>query len=118
MKKIEATAKTPEIIINEKDFEINISGVIIPENLRDYFVVFEKEIFDIYDKNGKITLNFYLNYFNTIAAKHLYELFKKLRDKKGVSIKWFYNAEDEDIYESGIELQELAKINFELIAKD
>lgn len=113
MRKIEAKSKTPEILIDESGSEIKLKGILVPENPTEFFNILNTEITDIYNKNQKLSLSFQLEYFNTGAAKYLYEMFKMLKGHNNLKIIWLYDADDEDIYESGIQFQELSEICFE-----
>ena len=115
MKTIEATAKTPQIVIDDKSSLMKISGKLIPENPKDFFTDFSKNVEDLYLVSNKMVLEFSFDYFNTSAAKYLSDFFKQLKIKENVTVKWFYEADDEDMFESGELFAEMAKLKFELI---
>ncbi|MDQ3394085.1 MAG: DUF1987 domain-containing protein, partial [Bacteroidota bacterium] len=60
-----------------------------------------------------------LEYFNTSSSKCLVEVFRKLEKLhnigKEIKIRWFYEAEDEDMLESGEDFKEILKIPIELL---
>ncbi|MDR2836236.1 MAG: DUF1987 domain-containing protein [Bacteroidales bacterium] len=112
---IKATNKTPEIIINSETSEIFVKGILIPENPLEFFNKINLEIDNLLNKNSKLILALNLQYFNTGATKYLFELFKKLKNRNNVKIIWYYESDDEDIYESGKEFQSLTNIDFEFI---
>jgi hypothetical protein len=113
MKIIEAGSKTPKIEIDSTNSVVIISGRLIPENPKIFFEDLTNIVNEVYENNGKILLNFKFEYFNTGAAKYLYEFFKNIKQKNSVNIVWEYEADDEDIYESGKEFSELTGLNFE-----
>ena len=115
MKTIEATAKTPQIMIDNKNSLMKISGKLIPENPKDFFTDFNKDAEDLYLISNKIELDFSFDYFNTSAAKYLSDFFKQLKIKENVTVKWFYETDDEDMLESGELFAEMAKLKFEMI---
>lgn len=118
MKNIPGTSKTAEISINTEISEISIKGVIIPENPQIFFAELENTINEYKKSAEKLVLNFDLEYFNTGAARYLYKLFKDLKtDKFPVLVKWHYDADDEDILESGQEFEELSGLEFKFILK-
>ncbi len=109
---ISSTGKTPEIVISDKSGTVSIKGVLIPENPNEYFNKIVPLITDAYNYNNQLTLNIDLDYFNTGAAKYLYDLLKSFTGKDDVNIIWYYEEDDEDILESGQEYETLTKLNF------
>ncbi len=117
-KTINAAAKTPEVIANTITGEISIIGVIIPENPIPFFISLNELIEQCKTDSNSLIINFDLEYFNTGAARYLYEMMKKLKDYPQTTINWHYELDDEDIYESGIEFKELSGLSFNFIVKD
>jgi hypothetical protein len=117
IKTIEKGSKTPLIIADTDLALIKISGVIIPENPIPLF----EEIMDltklVSEKNKVITVEFDLEYFNTGAARYIYDYLKNLKLITYPTIKWFYEKDDEDILESGQEFSAMTGIEFSLIEK-
>src|SRR5574344_796942 len=111
---IETTNKSPEVIADEEKSQIEIKGVIIPENPHDFFDLLNNYIDNTYSLHNKIELIFKLDYFNTSSAKFLFDLLKKISINKNLTISWYYEKDDEDIYDSGKEFENLisAKFNF------
>lgn len=112
-----ATAKTPEVNIDNQNGKIELSGVIIPENPMIFFGQLELIIEECKLSSEKLNFDFKLDYFNTGAARYLYDMFKKLKDHPKCNVNWYYEPDDEDIYESGIEFQQLSGLNFSFIKK-
>ncbi|MGP1362589.1 MAG: SiaC family regulatory phosphoprotein, partial [Bacteroides sp.] len=61
-----------------------------------------------------------LEYFNTSSSKCILDIFKRLGlihelPGKKVEIKWYYYADDEDMYESGNDYSSIVKVPFELV---
>ncbi len=116
-KTINSTDRTPEIVIDDNLKTISIKGVIIPENPINFFVDFNNMVLEKYHNWSKIIIEFDLEYFNTGAAKHLYDLLKKFEDKTKIIIHWHYEKDDEDILETGKDYEQLTKLVFKYIAK-
>jgi len=115
---IEMTPKTPLIQFDASVGELEFQGRSIPENSIEFYT----PVFNWIDKyllnpkedtQGKIQLE----YFNTSSSKCLLDIFKKLQNlhssgKSKVSIKWFYEEDDEDMLEAGEDYQAIIKVPF------
>ena len=71
---------------------------------------------------GRLSIDFKLEYFNSIAAKYLYALLHKFpvihTNRADISIRWYYDAPDQDMKEAGEEFANLITVPFEIIAID
>jgi hypothetical protein len=69
--------------------------------------------------NGKTSVNIKLEYFNTSSSKCILDIFRKLEliHKKGneVEINWYYEEDDEDMFEAGEDYQSIINIPFKMI---
>lgn len=110
---LEASKKTPEISILEESASVIIKGRLIPEDPESIFSKISECIELVFSKNGKLTLDLELEYFNTSSARYLYDLLMDLKQKGNCNIIWRYEEDDEDILESGKELQEMTELDFE-----
>lgn len=108
---VEATGKTPHIY--EENGDLCVWGVIIPENPTEIFAKLNNIVSTKYAENHKLKIHFSLGYFNTSSAKFLYNFFKKLKGNEGITIVWHYEADDEDILDSGKEFEEISGLKFE-----
>ncbi|MDD2385582.1 MAG: SiaC family regulatory phosphoprotein [Bacteroidales bacterium] len=108
----EPSTKTPGVYIDEDKHLILIEGRFIPENPQEFFADFSRVVEKIYTQYDKMCLKFDLEYFNTGAARGLYKFFIHLQNKKNISITWVYEEDDEDIFESGKEFENLTGLNF------
>ncbi len=115
---IKAGTKTPEVVADIETGNILIKGVIIPENPVIFFSELEALLSECNKSSGSLRLNIDLEYFNTGAARYLYEMFKNLHNYQEAAVNWFYEPDDEDIYESGVEFRDLSGIDFNIIAKN
>ena len=109
---IAATSKTPQVIICNETGTMSLTGTLIPENPITFFKEITQQAIELYEKNNKIKIEFDLTYFNTSAAKYLYDFLIFYKDKANVEIVWIYQYDDEDILESGKEFEEFSKLNF------
>lgn len=117
---IEPTSKTPKVILNADLGIFEITGRSIPEDA----IGFYRKVLDWIEEYSKSALSetifkFHLEYFNTSSSKCLLDIFRKLErmHKAGhrVTIRWHYDADDEDMAETGQDYQALLDVPFELV---
>lgn len=116
---LQETYKTPRIVFKPESGLLEVSGKSIPENSAVFFDPVLKWMDEYVSKPAeKTTMVIRLEYFNTSSSKYLVEIFRKLehlfKNNKNVLIKWFYEEEDEDMYESGLDFKEIIKVPVEL----
>lgn len=116
----EGSPKTPYVRLDGEKGLIEIKGRSIPENSVEFY----KPLIDWLDKYGTTPLestdvNVQLEYFNTSSSKCILDIFKKLEliYKKGskVQINWYYEEDDEDMFEAGEGYQSIINIPFSMI---
>ena len=115
--KMVGTPKTPEIDFNVGG-ELLLKGRSIPENSVEYYAPLMSWI-ENYGENPKAdtTVHVKLEYFNTSSSKCILDVFKKLESINGtnVSIKWYYEEDDEDMLEAGEDYDAIIDLKFEMI---
>ncbi len=116
---LEGTMKTPTIRLDPDSGELEFSGKSIPENSVEFYRPVLEWIDHYLHQPGKKTLLLIkLEYFNTSSSKSLIEIFRKFeklfQSGQEVLIQWFYEQEDEDMFESGEDIREIIKIPVEL----
>lgn len=116
----EDTPKTPKLNFDGENGLFEISGRSIPENSTEFY----RPVLEWLDQfvpasEEKITLTVKLEYFNTSSSKCLVDIFRKLErlHQLGISIhvKWYYEPEDEDMQDSGLDFKEIIKLPIEMI---
>ena len=127
---IEATPHSPEIKFKPEEGKFFIAGVSRPEDVRTFYypvVEWLRNFLEEEVKTGKISfedtnpliLDVKLKYFNSSSAKFLFDIFSELGniDTEGgkIKIRWHYESGDDDMFEAGEELSEIAEIPFEFI---
>ncbi len=113
---------TPYVLLNAETGEIRIEGRSIPENVIDFYQPILDWI-DRYINEPQVHTNvhFKLEYFNTSSSKRLFDIMKKVetisaQDGKKISIHWYYEEDDEDIYYAGNDYKALiTKVEFNLV---
>ena len=115
--KLEGSAKTPFVEFNSKG-ELLLKGRSIPENSIEFY----KPIIEWIDNYGQsvnetTVLSVQLEYFNTSSSKCILDVFKKLETLSGteVSVKWYYEEDDEDMLEAGEDYEAIIDLDFEMI---
>ncbi len=117
---IEATVKTPKVVVDSDAGKILLAGISIPEDPYEFYSPVEHEI-DDYLKQPKsaTSLDFQLEYFNTSSTLIIRNLIRKLANNSkstNLSIKWYYEAYDEDMKEAGDEFKRLfSELEFQVV---
>ena len=123
---IKETKKTPEIIVKVKEGIIKITGRSLPENVRDFYFPFYENFLKIVDfwKNESKLEDFEfhvkLGYFNSTSAKYILDLlyvFISINENryKSAKIYWYYEKDDFDMKEAGMQMEDLLKQEFEYV---
>ena len=100
---------------------IELEGVSYPQDAADFFNPVYEWLENYIDQVGAaITLNLRINYLNTSSTKCLFDFIDRMeeyyQEGKEVKINWYYEQDDEDIKETGLEFQEDMELPFELLA--
>lgn len=117
---IKASHDTPRVILDPENDIFEISGKSLPEDV----VRFYRPILawlDAYnsDPGRKTDFIFKYVYFNTATAKLvqdiMFRLEKLYESGHPVRILWYYERDDEDMYDLGLEFKENVNLPFEVI---
>jgi hypothetical protein len=118
--KIVGTDDTPSVHLDKDKGIFEMSGRSLPEDE----TMFYQQILDwiekyIKDPNPKTEFIFKLEYFNTASSKVILDILLKFEEiaenGKEIVVKWFYNADEEDMLEAGEEYADIVNIPFEYI---
>lgn len=127
---IEATAKSPKVILDIEKNIFQIEGNSRPENVRDfYYPILDtlKEYFETLlqrklQENFEefpIKFNFKLEYFNSSSAKFLSDILVIIRKYAdlGFNIKvyWYFDEGDDDMKEVGEDFSDMITYPFNYI---
>jgi hypothetical protein len=117
---IQSTAKTPQVELDASTGKLELRGRSIPENSIEFYTPIFEWI-DEYSRNSgkKTELHIQLEYFNTSSSKCLLDVFKKLQNiqqqgKSEVTVRWYYEEDDEDMLEAGEDYAAIIRIPFEM----
>jgi hypothetical protein len=118
---IKATNDTPRVIFDPDNDIFEISGRSLPEDV----VAFYQPLIDWLDEykaypKKKTDFVFKYIYFNTATSKLVQDILFKLEslNEAGneVNVSWYYEQDDEDMYDLGLEFKENNNLPFEIIA--
>ncbi len=117
---IEESSKTPYIFMDPESGLIEIKGRSIPENSIEFYKPLIEWLSEYSDQDAKNTqVKIQLEYFNTSSSKCILDIFKRLEImyRKGwaIEISWFYDEDDEDMYESGEDYQSILTCPISLV---
>lgn len=116
----DGSSKTPYVLMDSEKGLIEIKGRSIPENSVEFYKPMIDWL-DVYNAQiaKPIGVVVQLEYFNTSSSKCLLDIFKKLevlhRKGSGVEIVWYYEEDDEDMYEAGEDYQSIINIPFKMM---
>ena len=113
---------TPEIRLGEGEVFL-IAGRSIPENPEDIYQPVITWLHAYLEKNPEqpFVLEFRLEYMNSGSTKYLMEIFRILRKHleeghHNISLRWYFEEEDESIEEMGIHFRDYLDLPMEIIA--
>jgi hypothetical protein len=120
---IEATKYTPEIRTDLEKGEIRIYGSSYPENANEFYNPLSKWIENYFgNDNPRLTVNFYIYYFNTSTSKSFLNILEVLEkyslEGNDVMVNWYYTEDDDDSLDSGERLFMEMDLNYQLIPVD
>jgi len=118
----QATAKTPEIFLDESASLIKISGRAYPEDLHGFWDEPVQRIEKWVASQPRTTFHFDLNYHNSGSTRILINLIKfcesQLLQGRQIEMSWFYDEEDEQTAEQGEDYREIcSNLSFTLAQK-
>lgn len=110
------TADTPEVHYQEELKRLAIRGRSLPEDAWTFYEPVIRWAKDQVSKNnGNLTIEIFLEYFNSSSGRYLLELLSTL-EKKGrdkVRVLWVSEPDDELMFEKGEEFSSLVDLPFE-----
>lgn len=120
------TVFTPRVILDHEEHYLEISGESRPNDVREFFgpiIQWMNEYGESLQRSGNpgktVVSHFNFNYFNSASAKCILDICKILaRIRAGgtdISVKWYYVRGDDDMMETGREMEMIVNIPFELI---
>ena len=108
---VEATATSPEVDFRFDQHVLSLKGESYPENAAAFYAPVVQRLRDFLAQcsGASITANIALAYFNSSSTKMLFSIFDTLDAAAGagntIVVNWYYDEEDETIFEFGEELK-------------
>lgn len=117
---IEESSKTPSIVLDPEKGYIEIKGRSIPENSIEFYKPVTDWLAEYSEGMPKNTIvEIKLEYFNTSSSKCIFDIFKRLeqmyRKDWQIEINWYYDEDDEDMFEAGEDYQGILTCPISLI---
>ena len=112
---IEKTNKSPQVFISEEDGVAIFKGRSIHSDGFDFY----DPIIKWFEKYSKTTIkvDFAFDHINTITNKCILQilliLHKKSKSGLEYNVAWFYDEDDDDMLETGEELELLSEVKFD-----
>ena len=117
---IDSTALSPSVFFSPDEGLMKIEGRSIPENPEEFYsqiFLWIKEYF--VSPQDHTDVNFMLEYVNSGSTKFLIEMMRMLKkfidDGASVTVRWYFEEEDEAIEELGEHFLEMVKLPIEMI---
>ncbi len=100
---------------------IKLEGVSYPADAAEFFnPIFEWLETYIEQVGGPIVMKLFINYLNTSSTKCLFDIIDRMEeyynDDNTVQINWYYEKDDEDIKDIGLEFQEDMQLPFQVLS--
>ncbi len=118
--KIEASDDTPLIDMNENG-TIEISGRSLPENVSLFYKPVFQWVADYTKNPAPFThVKIFLVYYNSSSFKCINDILYQLAsvyNGENLKVEWWYEEDDQDIYDTGVELNQELNIPFEIVKK-
>ena len=114
----------PYVSLNEKTGEFVIKGRSTSTGAEVLFEeIIEKVKIFLLTNFKPITINIDLEFFNTPTSKKLLDLFKLIKNSSNTNsfkllIKWYFEKDDEDMFDSGKDYEFILEVPFKFIEKN
>jgi hypothetical protein len=121
---ITPTSNTPKVILDPENNIFEISGESRPYDVPTFYQPLLTWLDEFHHHLAKMNGNirpidfiFNLEYFNSLSAKYILDLCKKLSkihlEGFPIQVKWQYEEGDDYMLETGMEMSKISKLPFE-----
>ncbi len=118
---IPMTDDSPQVIFDDENWTITISGPSFPEDPVEFYSQVIKWIENNEPHFSKITIIFDYTILSSASNKMVFEIFLKLEELiskgKEVEVHWYYEKYDEDMMDEGNSFLTSMKVPVKLIEK-
>ena len=116
------TEKTPSVRFNSKTGVLDISGKSLTENAFEFYKLLLEKIKEyINAPSEQTTVNITFEYFNTASSKSMMDLilaFEPLQKENKLTINWFCESDDDDMFEVAEDFKDKTKMSINIIPVD
>lgn len=118
---IPATTSSPQVIGDESQALLSLSGESYPEHSFEFFAPILTWVTDVLARDERtFNLELRLTYLNTSSIKCLMDILDDLeeahRNGRSVSVRWFYDSENDRALDLAEEFKEDLTLPFEIVA--
>ena len=98
--KLDATSRTPAVILDSAGAHLGISGESYPEDVTGFYAELTSALNAYFESGAKtLTTQIKLTYFNSSSARALMELLELLDEAAGagirITVNWFCDPDDD-----------------------
>ncbi|MFC2138476.1 DUF1987 domain-containing protein [Bacteroidota bacterium] len=117
---IKGDTQNPTIILNKESNYFEFSGISIPDDAESFYASAIRWL-EVYKElpNESTDVIFKMDFISPDSSKMITRVFEILQSihykNKEVSVKWYYNIDDEDIRSEGRDYSNIISFPFELI---
>ncbi len=116
---LSATASTPTVLADGDAGVLEMRGDSYPENSFEFFAPLVEWVCNhLNTPNATLRLDLYLLYLNTSSVRAMMDIFELLEDahnsSHAVSVRWFYDEDNERIAELAEEFKEDCSFPFDI----
>ncbi len=116
----EGSPKTPRIIVDGENGNIEIAGRSNPENAREFFAPFMEWLAAYLVKPAELTtITINLEHFNTSSSKYVLDVLKRIKklaeEDKAFKIIWMYEDDDDEMLDTAEAYEAMVGLKFEKI---
>jgi len=123
---ITATSNTPKVVLDPANNVFEISGESRPQDISKFYGPilqwideFGQNISKQKDSSALYEFSFNFEYFNSLSAKFILDICKKLSrlhaEGNNIILKWHFEEDDDDMHEVGQEMSRISKLPFEYV---
>ncbi len=114
---IKQTSSTPGVYLNGSTGKIEFYGKSLPEDVHGFFKPIINWINEYLENPGVDTrVICKMEYINTASSKLMLDILCRLKELnlkgKKTSVEWYYDEDDEDLYDTGKDYCDITGINF------
>ena len=114
---IKQTSNTPGVRLNVSTGQLEFYGKSLPEDVHGFFLPIVNWINEYMKNPGKETkVICKMEYINTASSKLMLDILCRLKELEQngnkAQVEWYYDADDEDLYDTGKDYCDITGINF------